>query len=190
MLDLRKIDRSWTLFLDRDGVINHEKHQDYVYSYPEFRFYNGALEALQTLSQRFGKMIVVTNQRGVEKKLMSEEALISLHQDMMVDIKKNGGKIDAIYYCTSLEDNHPNRKPQPGMAFLARESFPDIEFSKSIMVGNNISDMMFGRNAGMYTIFVRTTSPNQSLPHPAVDMDFDDLTSFARFLESALSRLI
>lgn len=183
MLDLRNIDKSWTLFLDRDGVINHEKHLDYVYSYPEFRFYEGVLQALQTLSNRFGRTFIVTNQRGVEKKLMTEEALVSLHQDMIEDIQANGGRIDAIYYCTSLDDGHPNRKPQPGMAFLAKESYPDIEFSRSVMVGNNLSDMLFGRNAGMFTVFVKTTTPDQSLPHPAIDLSFDDLPSFAQAIE-------
>ncbi|MEJ7770097.1 MAG: histidinol phosphate phosphatase, partial [Chitinophagaceae bacterium] len=74
MPDLSKVDKSWTLFLDRDGVINQEKHLDYVYNYTEFRFYDGVLQALRNLTHCFGRTIVVTNQRGVEKNLMSEEA--------------------------------------------------------------------------------------------------------------------
>ena len=65
MLDLKKIDRSWTLFLDRDGVINVEKYQDYVYTYDEFVFYEGVQEAIKTLSELFGLVILTTNQRGV-----------------------------------------------------------------------------------------------------------------------------
>lgn len=67
MLDLKKIDKSWTLFLDRDGVINKEKYLEYVLDYAEFKFGDGVLEALKTLTERFGKLILVTNQRGVEK---------------------------------------------------------------------------------------------------------------------------
>ena len=185
MIDWRKIDKTWTLFLDRDGVINHEKHLDYVYSYVEFEFYDGVLQALKTLSARFGKMIIVTNQRGVEKKLMTETALVSLHNEMLQDIRKAGGEVDAIYYCTSLDDNHPNRKPQIGMALLARERFPEIDFRKSIMVGNNLSDMQFGKNAGMYTVFVKTTSPGITLPHPLIDLAVEDLPTFANLVESA-----
>jgi histidinol-phosphate phosphatase family protein len=180
MLNLQKIDRSWTLFLDRDGVINHEKHMDYVYNYLEFEFYNGVTEALETLAGIFGRIIIVTNQRGVEKKLMTEESLLDLHRQMLHDIEDSGGRIDAIYYCTSLEDDHPNRKPQAGMAHLAKESFPEIDFSKSVMVGNNLSDMEFGKNAGMFTVFVQTTLPDQPLPHPAIDLAVQNLPAFAK----------
>jgi D-glycero-D-manno-heptose 1,7-bisphosphate phosphatase len=182
MLDLQKIDRSWTLFLDRDGVINHEKHMDYVYNFLEFEFYDGVREALKKLAGLFGRIIIVTNQRGVEKNLMTEESLLDLHRQMLQEIEVSGGRIDAIYYCTSLTDDHPNRKPQPGMAHLAKESFPEIDFARSIMVGNNLSDMFFGRNAGMFTVFVQTTSPDQALPHPAIDLAFTNLPSFAEAL--------
>ena len=185
MLDFSTIDKSWSLFLDRDGVINHEKHMDYVYNYLEFQFYPGVLNALKTLAERFGRIFIVTNQRGVERNLMTEEALLELHKEMLLDIEKNGGRIDAIYYCTSLDDAHPNRKPQPGMALLAKESHPEVDFSKSIMVGNNISDMQFGRNAGMFTAFVLTTSPDQSLPHPAIDNSFTDLPAFAEAIRNS-----
>lgn len=179
MIDLKKIDKSWTLFLDRDGVINIEKHMDYVYDYTEFKFYDGALKAIKNLTRHFGRIIIVTNQRGVEKMLMTEKALIEMHEEMLRDIESAGGKIDSIYYCTSLDDSHPNRKPQPGMAFLAKERFPEIDFSKSIMVGNNLSDMVFGRNAGMFTVYVKTTNPHISLPHPAIDYIFMDLADFS-----------
>ncbi len=183
MLDLKNIDKSWTLFLDRDGVINVEKYLDYVYEYAEFHFYNGTLEAIKKLSSVFGRAIIITNQRGVEKKLMTETALAALHKHMLQDIEAGGGKIDAIYYCTSLDDNHPNRKPQPGMALLAKQSFPEIDFSRTIMVGNNLSDMYFGRNAGTFTAYVRTTNPNVNLPHPAIDLVFDDLSDFSNSIK-------
>lgn len=179
MSELPVVDKSWTLFLDRDGVINHEKHLDYVYNFAEFKFYPGVLDALRSLSEVFGRIVVVTNQRGVEKKLMTEDDLITLHQEMLAEIQAAGGRIDAIFYCTSLDNDHPNRKPQAGMALLAQQSFPEIDLQKSIMVGNNISDMQFGRNAGMLTAFVLTTSPDQQLPHPAIDFSFSNLPAFA-----------
>jgi histidinol-phosphate phosphatase family protein len=182
MFDLNKIDKSWTLFLDRDGVINVEKYMDYVYDYTEFVFCKGTLDALKMLSKIFGRMVIITNQRGVEKKLMSEEALTGIHQKMIRDIGLSGGRIDAIFYCTSLDNHHPNRKPQPGMALLAKESFPEIEFNKTIMVGNKLSDMYFGRNAGTFTVYVKTTDPDINLPHPAIDLACNDLADFARYL--------
>ncbi len=68
------------------------------------------------------------------------------------------------------------------MALQAKARFPEIDFSKSIMVGNNISDMEFGRNAGMYCIFLTTTIPHVELPHLAIDMSFNSLTDFAKAL--------
>lgn len=186
MVDLPVIDPSWTLFLDRDGVINHEKQSDYIYNYAEFVFYPGALDALRLLAARFSRIIIVTNQRGVEKKLMTEDDLIGLHQQMVAVIEEHGGRIDAIYYCTSLDNDHPNRKPQAGMALQAKKSFPEIDFRKTFMVGNNISDMEFGRNAGVKTVFVLTTSPLQELPHSKIDYHFADLAGFANALESQI----
>jgi D-glycero-D-manno-heptose 1,7-bisphosphate phosphatase len=62
MIDLKKIDKSWTLFLDRDGVINHEKHLDYIHTWDEFRFYEGVEEAFAIFSRIFKRIVIVTNQ--------------------------------------------------------------------------------------------------------------------------------
>jgi D-glycero-alpha-D-manno-heptose 1-phosphate guanylyltransferase len=180
--NLKQMDTGWTLFLDRDGVINHEKQGDYIRNLNEFVFYDGALEALKILARKFGKIIVVSNQRGVGKGLMTEADLSAIHAYMMAEIEKAGGRIDKIYYCTSTDTRHPNRKPNPGMALLAKNDFPEIDLSKSIMVGNNTSDMLFGRNAGMFTVFLTTTKPDQELPHPDIDMYFGSLTEFAKSL--------
>ena len=182
MLNLKDIDQRWTLFLDRDGVINHEKEMDYVYSYNEFVFHDRVKEAMKIFSHYFGKIILVTNQRGVGRGLMSEGDLIDIHIKMLADIRNSGGRIDEIFYCTSTDNEHPNRKPNPGMAFLAQEKFPLIDFKKSVMVGNNLSDMQFGRNAGMYTVHVRTTHPDITLPNDLIDMSFLDLYDFAKTL--------
>jgi D-glycero-D-manno-heptose 1,7-bisphosphate phosphatase len=183
MLNLQNIDSSWTLFLDRDGVINHEKEADYIYHYGEFEFYEGVRQALQYLSTRFGKIIIITNQRGVGRQLMTEDDLLSIHDQMLADIEAAGGRVHKIYYCTANDDKHSHRKPNAGMARDALHDFPEIELTKSIMIGNKLSDMQFGRNAGMHTIFVQTTDPTQSLPHPLVDMAFTDLAAFAKALQ-------
>lgn len=189
MLPLQLIDNSWTLFLDRDGVINHEKHLDYVYRYSEFVFYDGVKEALRILSQYFGIIVLVTNQRGVGRGLMTEQDLLDIHQQMMTDINQSGGRIDKIFYCTSTDNSHPDRKPNPGMALRAKEKFPLIDFNRSIMVGNNLSDMEFGRNAGMFTVYVKTTNPDVSLPHPLIDMACANLGELADAIHAATGSL-
>ncbi|MGC4034994.1 MAG: HAD-IIIA family hydrolase [Chitinophagaceae bacterium] len=181
-LDLKKIDKSWTLFLDRDGVINEDKPGSYVFNADEFRFYNGVLDAFKIFGQKFGRIIIVTNQRGVGKGFMTEKDLAAIHAKMIAEVDAAGVKIDAVYYCTSLSNLAFERKPNPGMAFLAKRDFPAIDLSKSVMVGNNVSDMLFGKNAGMYSVFVKTTNPGQLFPHPDTDLAFNTLPDFAKAL--------
>lgn len=183
-LDLNKIDKSWTLFLDRDGVINDEKIGEYVLHWGEFVFSIGVLDVFKKLSDSFGRIIVVSNQRGVGKGLMTEEALQSIHLEMRREVGIVNGKIDKIYYCVEKDDKCFNRKPNPGMALQALKDFPDINFSKSVMVGNKPGDMKFGRAAGMFTVFVRTTNPDQPFPHPDIDLAFPSLYNFASALQS------
>lgn len=181
-LNLKEIDKSWTLFLDRDGVINHEKENDYIRNWDEFIFYDDSLSALALLRPHFDRLILVTNQKGIGKGLMTVDDLTAIHEQMLKNIQAAGGKIDHIYYCPDLDNNSPDRKPQPGMAFRAKKDFPEIDLSKSIMVGNRLSDMHFGRNAGMYTIFLATTHPEVPYPDPLIDLRVNSLTELAGFL--------
>ena len=104
-LDLKKIDSDWTLFLDRDGVINYEKKEEYILNKGEFKFYDGVLEAMKTFPAKFKTIVIVTNQRGIGKGLMNEKDLTGIHDHMLAEIQSNGGRIDKIYYCISTEKN-------------------------------------------------------------------------------------
>jgi len=181
-LHLENIDPSWTVFLDRDGVINYEKENNYILNWDEFEFYPGVTEAIRLLSKKFTAVIVVSNQRGVGRGLMTEDDLLDIQLRMKQRIEQDGGRVDEIYYCTATEPTHFCRKPNPGMALQAARDFPSILLSKSIMVGNKISDMQFGRNAGTYTVYLKTTHPDQPLPHPDIDLAFDSLIDFAKAL--------
>ncbi|MDB5283955.1 MAG: family hydrolase, partial [Bacteroidota bacterium] len=85
-----KIDKSWTLFLDRDGVINLHYPNDYVKTWDEFYFLEGVLDAFKDLSSIFRRVILVTNQQGVGKELMSHEDLGFIHGEMLKEIRKYG----------------------------------------------------------------------------------------------------
>jgi histidinol-phosphate phosphatase family protein len=185
---LGQIDKNWTLFLDRDGVINHEKKEDYILSWSEFSFYEGVMEALQTFSDVFGTIVLVTNQRGVGKGVMSVADLEQIHSNMMKVIIENNGRIDKIYYCSAMNNDCNDRKPNPGMAFQAKADFKQIDFKKSIMVGNKLTDMQFGKNAGMHTVYVDTTNPEVASSHPLIDLRFNDLFSFAEALQSVIRK--
>lgn len=185
MIDLKKIDNTWTLFLDRDGVINHEKYKDYIHTWDEFYFYDGVKEASAVFAKKFRYVIVVTNQRGVGKGVTRPEDLQLIHKNMRLEIGKAGGRIDAIYFCTDLDDTSINRKPNTGMGLQAVKDFPAIDLSKTIMIGNTLSDMEFGRKLGTKTIFLPTTRPEVDLADDRIDAVYDSLISFARELSKA-----
>ena len=179
MLPLDKIDKTWTLFVDRDGVINHEKYLDYIHTWAEFVFYEGVTDAFKIFSEKFKRIIVVTNQKGVGKGLTKLDDLHTIHYNMQQEIEKKGGHIDAVFYCSDLEESSTFRKPNPGMGFQAAKQFSDIDLSKSIMVGNTISDMEFGRNLKVYTVFLPTTRPDVNLADLRIDAVYNSLFSFA-----------
>ncbi|TDX02303.1 D-glycero-alpha-D-manno-heptose-1,7-bisphosphate 7-phosphatase [Dinghuibacter silviterrae] len=181
---LPRIDRSWTLFLDRDGVINVEKPMDYVRTWEEFQFNAGVLEAFRIFKGHFGHLFVVTNQRGVGKGLMTEEDLLDIHERMTAKVVLAGGHIDHIYYAPDLNDDSPRRKPGPLMGQEAIRDFAGVDPRRSLMVGNTFSDMEFGRNIGALTVFLPTTREEPPMPHPLVDFIFPDLLAFARAINA------
>lgn len=149
--------KDWTLFLDRDGVINERLPGDYVSRPEDFVFIKGALEAICALSAIFGRIIVVTNQQGIGKGKMTAADLEKVHAKMVSEIEAQGGRIDAVYFCGSLSaDKDPRRKPGPGMALDAQRDFPEIDFQRSVMVGDSHADMEFGFHLGMVTVLVDT----------------------------------
>ncbi len=151
------INKSWSLFLDGDGVINKRLENDYVKTLDDFEFIEGVPEALKTLSELFGKIIVVTNQQGIGKGLYSENDVNMIHHYMVDEIEKHEGRIDKVYFSPHLAaDNHPWRKPGIGMALQAKEDFLGIDFTKSVIVGDSLTDMQFGRSAGMKTVYINS----------------------------------
>lgn len=179
MINFKAIDKSWTLFLDRDGVINKEILNEYVLHTSQFFFYDDSLRALEILNKHFGTIVIVTNQKGVGRGIMTLDDLDEIHNNMMKEVIITGGRIDKIYFATDLDNDSPYRKPQHGMALHAKEDFPQIDFSRSIMAGNKLSDMQFGRNAGMATAFIASTNPETEFPTPLIDARFNSLYEFA-----------
>jgi histidinol-phosphate phosphatase family protein len=173
------IDNTWTLFLDRDGVINKKLENDYVKHTSEFEFIDGVLNALRMLDSIFGKIVVVTNQQCIGKRIIYPEDLELIHQNMLYEITYLKGRIDKVYYSPYLAaENHPTRKPGIGMALHAQKDFPTIDFNKSIIVGDSLSDMEFGRNAGMKTVYIS----NEAKEDTRIDFNFKSLIYFAHTL--------
>jgi len=175
-----EIDKSWSLFLDRDGVINVENVGSYITKWEEFVFCEGSLEALKMLNELFSHIIVVSNQRGVGKGIMTLDGLKEVTSKMTQQIADYGGRIDKAYACTAVSDNDHNRKPNTGMALQAKEDFDSIDFRKSIMVGNSLSDMEFGKRMNMHTVFLTTKHEPFTLPHHLIDEQYPSLFAWAK----------
>ena len=176
------IDKSWTLFLDRDGVINKKLDNDYVKHWIEFEFLEGSIDAIKYLASVFGKIVVVTNQQGIGKRLYRIEDLELIHKNMLYEIAYHGGNIDKVYFSPYLtSENHPTRKPGIGMALNAQQDYPEIDFKKSIVIGDSMSDMEFGKNAGMKTIFIAEEKKEDS----KIDFNFKSLNELVITLQNA-----
>ncbi|HHS95117.1 MAG TPA: HAD-IIIA family hydrolase [Phaeodactylibacter sp.] len=171
------------LFLDRDGVINKRIPGRYVTEISEFEFLVDVPHAIAQLSPLFDVIVVVTNQAGIGKGLLTEEELHKLHGYMLREIEKAGGQIDAIYYCPRRAEENPScRKPNPGMALQAQQDFPEIVFEQSIMVGDSYSDIRFGKQLGMRTVLISGKVEEEAILQKVnVDFRFDSLSQFATF---------
>ena len=171
------VTHEWTLFLDRDGVINRRIVDGYVTRWEEFEFLPGVLEAIKILSERFKYIFVITNQQGVGKGMMTMEQVDDIHDKMCTEVESYGGLIDGILVCPQLSTDPDNyRKPNPDMAYMACEICPDIDLSKCIMVGDGQTDIEFGRNAGTKTVFIGPENPE-------ADDSFPSLFDFAKSLQ-------
>ncbi len=170
------INKDWTLFLDRDGVINKKFDNDYVKDWSDFEFLDGVQDAMKILNGKFGPIVVVTNQQGIGKGLYRTEDLQLIHKNMIYEINYLGGRIDKVYFSPYLDSlNHLTRKPNTGMGLRAREDFPVIDFTKSIIVGDSITDMQFGRALGMKTVFIA----EEKRTDDKIDFNFPSLVEFS-----------
>ena len=156
-MEIKDIDVSGynTLLLDRDGVINRLRPNDYVKCWEEFEFLPSVLDSLSKWSKQVEHIFVVTNQRGVGKGLMTEDDLRDIHERMCDEIKRHGGHIDKIYYCTALTEEDTRRKPGTGMFKEILSDYPDIKPSGCLMIGDSDSDMKFAENCGITGIKIQ-----------------------------------
>lgn len=174
-----------TIFLDRDGVINQRIIGDYVRNVSQWKWLPNAVEAIVRLSHQAEHIFVVTNQQGVGKGYFSMENLSEIMDFMAKSVAEKGGNITDFFCCPHLEsDNCGCRKPQIGMALQAKNKFPNIDFSQAIMVGDSFSDMEFGRNAGMETVFICTDKVPQAHHLHLIDEMYDSLWDFALHFET------
>jgi len=140
------------IFLDRDGVINKKaKEHDYIKKWGEFEFLPHITDVISQLNKKF-LVVVVSNQGGISRKMMTVNDVNSIHSNMQLELKKNNAIIDKVYFCPHyVQDNCMCRKPQPGLILQAAKDL-NINLSKSYMIGDSGSDMEAGKKAGCKTV--------------------------------------
>ncbi|MBI2596225.1 HAD family hydrolase [Candidatus Daviesbacteria bacterium] len=162
MVKSRKVEKK-ALFLDRDGVINKKPPEhDYVKSWDEFELLPDVISAVLLARDKGYFVIVISNQRGISRKLMRTEVVDGIHKNLNEILKRNGTYIDAFYLCPhDIPDNCECRKPKPGLIMKAALDF-DIDLGKSFYIGDSQTDYQAGVAAGVRTALIET---NGSLLH-------------------------
>lgn len=142
----------WCLFLDRDGVVNRRIVGDYVRTTGQWEYLPGALLALRLLSDWAPRIVIVTNQRGVGRGLVSWDELDRIHARLLEDAAIVGARIDAIRVCPHREtDGCGCRKPLPGLAASWLAVNREVNPARSVMVGDSPSDMGMAKNLAAVT---------------------------------------
>lgn len=171
------------IFLDRDGTLMVDKH--YLNDAKKIEYLPGVFEALKTLQTIGFRLIVVTNQSGVARGIISLEQLQAIHDKMTHDFAQAGVHFDAIYFSPHAADSHhPTRKPNPGMLLEGQRQFA-IDMKKSWMIGDSPADIEAGQRAGTRTILLRpTTEGFPSHIEPTVHMG--SWAEIVKYIESHL----
>jgi len=153
----------YTVFLDRDGVINHDSDA-YIKHPDEFYFIAKSPDAIALLNAKGFQVILITNQSAVGRGMISESTLEAIFKKMNHGVKQAGGRIKDIFFCPHTPNQGCDcRKPEPGMIRQAMERH-NIDLKKSIMIGDSAKDIECGTNAGCaQTILVKTGNGKKAM---------------------------
>ncbi|MCJ7588199.1 MAG: HAD family hydrolase [Candidatus Aminicenantes bacterium] len=156
------------VFLDRDGTLNVDV--GYIRDYGRVRLYPRGIEAVRRINRAGLLALVVTNQSGIGRGLLTEQDLWTIHAKMSETLAKRKARIDGWYYCPHYEEsaldafrkNCSCRKPGPGMALQAARDF-GLDLGASYLIGDKVEDIEFGRAIGATPVLVLTGYGTRSL---------------------------
>jgi D-glycero-D-manno-heptose 1,7-bisphosphate phosphatase len=172
------------VILDRDGVINFDSDR-FIKSPAEWKPIPGSLEAIALLNQGGYRVIVASNQSGIDRGLFDMDTLNAIHEKMLQAVKAAGGRIEAIFYCPhSAESNCDCRKPKPGMFERIGECF-NTDLAEVYAIGDSLRDLQAAVAASARPVLVLSgkgeeTSKEGDLPENT--LVFADLAAAAEHI--------
>lgn len=166
------------VFLDRDNTLLEDP--GYISDPSAVRLLPGVELAMKSLTHAGYKLVVVTNQSGIARGMLTEETLDKIHAEMTRQLTERGAHVDAIFYCPyhpegtveQYAQNSDLMKPRPGMLLKAAKQL-DIDLSVSWMVGDSPRDIEAGLRAGCRTIRLKIHSTHQTMEHEDEDISAD-----------------
>ena len=171
------------VFLDRDGVLNPHIPGGYLLRAEEVAVLPGVAAAVRRLNDADVRVIVISNQQGVGKGLMTVSDLAAVQQRMAALLREEAGAfLDRCYYSTELaSENSPRRKPHPGMLLEAAHDF-GLTLAQTVFAGDSATDIAAGHAAGVGRTALLLSGGIRMYADgdldPAPDLVFRDLTSF------------
>jgi D-glycero-D-manno-heptose 1,7-bisphosphate phosphatase len=149
-------------FLDRDGTINAKAPEgEYVRRPEDVTLLPGAADAVAALNHASVRVAVVTNQRGIALGRMAERDLTAVHKRLRALLyESSGAHLDGIFHCPHDRGVCDCRKPAPGMFRRVAEQWPGVDFERSAMIGDAVTDLEAGRALGMTTVLLAVDAPD------------------------------
>tara|TARA_B100001248_G_C27398096_1_gene467309 strand:+ start:2896 stop:3429 length:534 start_codon:yes stop_codon:yes gene_type:complete len=166
------------IFLDRDNTIIWDKH--YLNDPNDIEYIPGVFEALSLLHSSGYLLIIVSNQSGIAKGIVSLENLEEIHKRIKMRLQQAGCPLHDIFYCPAdSNSNDPDRKPKPGMLIKAKNKH-QIDMSQSWMIGDKESDVEAGHNAGCRSILFLPTGKTENKTE--ADFETNSIVEAADFI--------
>ena len=154
------------IFLDRDGVINRRVVGGYVADWSEFQFLPRAIEGIRELASIHAPIIVISNQAGVGKGLVTLENLVAITEQFVTAVRERGAHIDAAYYCPHMPSAEcACRKPKPGLLLQAASDW-GIDLRSSVFIGDSSSDVAAARAVGSQPVLIADAVADHAAPGP------------------------
>jgi D-glycero-D-manno-heptose 1,7-bisphosphate phosphatase len=172
--------RPATVFLDRDGTINVKAPEgEYITRPEDLVLLPGAADAVRRLNEAGVEVVVVTNQRGIARGLMSEDDYTAVTGVLADRLAEHGARWRAVFHCPHEAGACRCRKPETGLIDRARVEVPGLDVTGAVLIGDSESDVEAGRRAGLRTVLLadpvsaraRASAADQVAPTLAAAVD-------------------